>query len=96
MNLKQIESKLSRNKKRLDGFGVKSLMVFGSVARSEEHKDSDIDILVEFNGPATFHGYMGLSEFLERLLGRKVDLVTTKALREPLREGILREAIRVA
>ena len=96
MNKKQVESKLSANRKRLNDFRVKSLSLFGSVARGENRSDSDVDVLVEFDGPATFKNYMGLSEFLEELLGCNVDLVTTKALREQLRERILQEAIRVA
>ena len=62
-------------------FGVKSLAVFGSVARGEAGPDSDVDILVEFEGRATFDRYMGLKFFLEDLLGRRVDLVTRKALK---------------
>ncbi|MBI5707925.1 MAG: nucleotidyltransferase family protein [Armatimonadetes bacterium] len=96
MTLEQIETILGKNKHRLDAFGVKSLRLFGSFARGEDRQDSDVDVLVEFEGPATFSGYMGLSDFLEDVLGRKVDLVTTKALREPIRDEILREAKRVA
>lgn len=96
MTLEQVEAALSPHKAKLDAFGVKSLRLFGSVVRGEDRPDSDVDILVEFEGPATFSGFMGLSEFLEIVLARKVDLVTTKALRESLRDGILREAKKVA
>ena len=40
-------------------FGVRSLSLFGSVARDEARPDSDVDVLVEFNGPTTFDGHMG-------------------------------------
>jgi len=76
-------------------FGVKSLAVFGSVARGEAGPDSDVDILVEFEGRATFDRYMGLKFFLEDLLGRRVDLVTRKALKPRMRPFVEREAIYV-
>lgn len=74
-------------------FGVKSLALFGSVARDEAGPDSDIDMLVEFEGPATFDNYMGLRIFLEDLTGCRIDLVTRKALRPQLRSVIERESI---
>ncbi len=76
-------------------FGVKDLAVFGSVARDEARPDSDVDVLVTFEGPATFDGYMDLKFFLEDLLGCPVDLVTDKAVRPQLRPRIEREAIHV-
>ena len=77
-------------------FSVKQLSVFGSIARGEATQSSDADILVEFEGPATFDGYMDLKFFLEDLLGRPVDLVTENALKPFLRPLVEREAIRVA
>jgi len=76
-------------------FGVKSLAIFGSVARGEAGPESDVDILVEFEGRATFDRYMGLKFFLEDLLGRRVDLVTRKALKPRLRPYVEQEAIYV-
>ncbi len=76
-------------------FAVKSLAVFGSVARGEARSNSDVDILVEFDGPATFDGYMELKFFLEDLLGCRVDLVTRKALKPRLRPYVGKEAIYV-
>jgi predicted nucleotidyltransferase len=72
--------------------GVKSMAIFGSVARDEARPDSDVDILVEFQGPATFNGYMDLKFFLEDLLGRPVDLVTRKSIRPQLKTRIESEA----
>lgn len=80
----------------LERLGVVSLAVFGSVARNEASPDSDIDILVEFSGAATLARYMDLKCMLEDLLGRRVDLVTRKALRERLRAAVEKDAIRVA
>lgn len=77
-----------------DRFGVESLAVFGSLVRGESTAQSDIDVLVSFDGPATSKRYFGVQFYLEDLLGRPVDLVTDKALRPELRPYIEREAIR--
>ena len=77
-------------------FGVKSLALFGSVARDEAGPDSDLDLLVEFEGTATFDRYMGLKLYLEDLLGSGVDLVMRKALRPRMVPSVEREAVRVA
>lgn len=76
-------------------FGVTSLAVFGSTVRDEAREDSDVDILVAFDGPATSERYFGVQFYLEDLLGSPVDLVTEKALRPELRPHIEREAVRV-
>jgi len=77
-------------------FGVKDLAIFGSVVRGEASQASDVDVLVEFAGRATFDGFMDLKFYLEDLLNTQVDLVTNKALRESMRTHIQREMIRVA
>jgi len=64
---------------------VTRLALFGSVVRDAAHADSDVDILVSFDGPATSSRYFGVQFFLEDLLGRRVGLVTDKALRPELR-----------
>ena len=66
-------------------FGVTRLALFGSVARGTAVPGSDIDLLVEFDGPATPDRYFGVQFYLEDLLGRAVDLVTERALRPQLR-----------
>ena len=83
---------LAGRKDDLTRMGVKSMAVFGSVARDEARPDSDVDILVEFRGPATFDGYMDLKFFLEDLLCRPVDLVTRKSIRPRLKTRIESEA----
>ena len=77
-------------------FGVKKLALFGSVARGDASPESDVDLLVEFEGLATFDRYMDLKFFLEDYLRRPVDLVTARALRPQLKPGIERAAIHVA
>jgi predicted nucleotidyltransferase len=76
-------------------FGLVSLALFGSTARDVAGPDSDIDILVSFDGPATSERYFGVQFFLEDLLGRRIDLVTDKALRQELRPFIELEAVHV-
>lgn len=77
-------------------FGVRELSVFGSVARGNASALSDLDVLVDFDGPATFDGFMGLKLFLEDNMGVRVDLVTRGALKPRLRSRIEAEARRVA
>lgn len=81
MRRSNVLSTLAGHKKEMFAFGVKLLAIFGPVARDEARQDSDVDILVEFQGPATFNGYMDLKFFLEDLLGRPIDLVTSRSIR---------------
>ena len=62
-------------------FGIRKIGIFGSFARGDEHPGSDLDIQVEFDpGSETYRNYIGLALYLEELLGRRVDLVTTRVL----------------
>jgi uncharacterized protein len=76
-------------------YGVTRLALFGSTARGEARPDSDVDIVVGFDGPATSARYFGVQFYLEDQLGRAVDLVTEKALRAELKPYIEREAVNV-
>jgi predicted nucleotidyltransferase len=91
----EILQTLADHRDELTRMGVKTLAVFGSVARDDARPDSDVDILVEFQGSATFDGYMDLKFFLEDLLARPVDLVTRKSIRPRLKAQIEREALYV-
>lgn len=77
-------------------FGVRTIGIFGSVARGDDQADSDIDVLVEFLGDAHvgLFGFVRLQQHLESVLGRTVDLVTPDALRPQFRERILEELVR--
>lgn len=90
--LKRLTAHLPELKKR---FGVLDLALFGSISRDSAGPDSDIDILVAFDGAADSSRYFGLQFYLEDLLGAPVDLVTDKALRPELRPYVEREAIHV-
>ncbi len=96
MQKEQILALLAKHRADLDRYGVRSLALFGSVVRGEEKPESDIDMLVEFEGPATFDGYMELKFYLEDLLGQSVDLVTSKALRPQLRPWIEQDLVYVS
>ena len=76
-------------------YAVKSLAVFGSMARGDEQEGSDVDVLVTFEGKATFDNFMGLKLDLEDLFGRRVDLLTPKCLRPEMQAEIEKEAILV-
>jgi len=87
---------LAAHRGEIEGFGVKSLRLFGSVARGDASASSDVDLLVSFRETPTFSGYMKLRIFLEDLLGAKVDLITETGLREGVRPFVEKDAIRVA
>ncbi len=87
---------LARAKPELEArFGVTRLALFGSTARNTATDDSDIDVLVAFEEPATSARFFGMQFFLEDLLGRPIDLVTEKALRPELRPYIEQERVNV-
>jgi uncharacterized protein len=75
-------------------FGVKKIGVFGSVARGEAKKGSDVDVLVEFEkDKKNFDNFTDLSFFLENLFGRKVDLITTSGLDKYIRPYVEKEVV---
>ena len=78
-------------------FGVKSLAIFGSMARGEAGPESDVDIVVEFDPQAHVGLFkmVELKEFLERILGCPVDVVTLDGLRPWMRNRVRREAVHV-
>lgn len=78
-----------------DVYHVQAIGVFGSVARGEETLASDLDVLVEFSAPISFFKFLELEEYLSRVLGRKVDLVTKNALKPAIRDAVLRDVIYV-
>ena len=95
MKRRTVISRIRRHHAQLTKLGVKSVSIFGSVARGEERPDSDVDILVEFRGRATLDRYMETKFYLEELLGRKVDLVTPKALKPATKPSIEKDLLYV-
>jgi len=93
MTKDEVISLLREHSKTLEQMGVKSLALFGSVARGEAEVGSDIDLLVDFSRPVGLFEFVRVKTYLESILGKKVDLVTRDALKPQLRDKILREAI---
>ena len=87
--LKQKKAELTKQ------FGVKSLLLFGSVARNEATARSDVDLLVEFNRPVGYFGLFALQDYLEKLLGCSVDLGTPDSLKPYIKERVMGELILV-
>ena len=82
MNRSRAIELLARSKPELSArYGVTSIALFGSTARDTARSDSDVDVLVAFDGPATSARYFGVQFYLEDLFGQPIDLVTEKALR---------------
>lgn len=98
MDKEKIIEILRQNREALARFHVRSLSIFGSVARGEAKPESDIDILVEFEpgAPVGLFELIRLKRELSDLLRIEVDLGTPDALHPALKDEILKEAVRVA
>lgn len=89
--IRKLESSLTDIQKK---YGVKRIGLFGSYARGDEHTDSDIDILVEFNsGKATFDNFMQLASDLEEIFQKHVDLLTCDGVSRYIKPYIDKEVI---
>jgi len=76
-------------------YNVETLEIFGSYVRSEQKKDSDLDVLVTFTEDPSLLTYIAIENYLSDLLGIKVDLVMKDSLKPKIGQQILREAIPV-
>jgi len=79
----------------LKKFGVLKASLFGSIVRGEMTKDSDIDILVEFQDDKTLLDLVGLQNALIEKLKRKVDVITFNSIHPLLKEQILNEQVKI-
>ena len=96
MNRDEVLETLRKHKQVLrERFDVTGLALYGSFARNQATPDSDVDILVRFGGPATSRSYFGTLFYIEDLLGRRIDLVSDKALRAEFRPFVEQEALDV-
>ena len=98
MDATDVTRTLLAHREVLQQFAVRQLRLFGSTLRGEAGDASDIDLLVEYDPAARvgLFAFVRLQRRLSELLGRRVDLATPDALHPALRDGILREAVRVA
>jgi len=98
---KELKDKLDILRKKQDtvlaDFGVKKIGIFGSFAKGKQTSKSDIDILVEFdkNQKMGFFRFIELEDELKKMLKRKVDLVTKKALKPIMKQQVLEDVIYV-
>jgi len=93
-SLEEIKTILQQHKEELRAkYKVKEIGVFGSYVRGQQKKQSDIDILVEFEVVPGLLKFIELEDYLSELLGIKVDLVRKSSIREELRDTILQEVV---
>ncbi len=96
MNLEEIERILAEHKEELyQKYKIKKIGIFGSFVRGEQSKESDVDIMVEFEEIPGLIKFIEIEEYLSKLLGRKVDLVRKPAIRKELKDKILKEVVYV-
>ena len=91
--LEKLMLKRDEIKKIAESYGAKNVRVFGSVARKEEARDSDVDFLVALDQGRSALDLGGLLMDLQDLLGCKVDIVTERGLNPLLRDQVLKEAV---
>jgi uncharacterized protein len=84
IKLKELKPALNKD------YSVKNIGLFGSFSKGDYTNDSDIDILVELEKPIGWK-FFSLEIYLEKVFGRKVDLVTKNALKEQIKENILQQ-----
>lgn len=92
MRLADAKKILKSHKGDLSHLGVRGLSLFGSTARNEASKDSDVDVLVDFNSKLGLFAFIDLKNYLQEILHCNVDLVTKNALHPALKSKILDEA----
>lgn len=74
-------------------YHIRSIGLFGSCRRGEEHEGSDVDILVEFSEVPGIFGFLRLEDYLSEILGRKVDLVEESALKPRIGRRVRKEVL---
>lgn len=92
MTREEFFEKIAAHRTELDAMGIKTIAVFGSVARNEARPASDVDVLVEFDRPIGLFEFAGVQRHLSELLGVRVDLITPKGLKPHYKEHVLAEA----
>ena len=94
--LSAIKNKINKHKTHLsEDFKVKTISLFGSYLRGEQNKNSDLDILVEFNETVDLFEFIKLENYLTEILGCKVDLVMKDTLKPRIKDRILNEAVSI-
>ncbi len=93
----QIVKKIASTKPELHKFGIRNIGLFGSYAKEEQSKTSDIDILIDFEPEKeNYDNYMAVYDIIERLfIDEKVEIVTKNGLSPYIGPGILNEVLYV-
>jgi uncharacterized protein len=90
---REIEQRLKAYKPFLkETFKVETIGIFGSYARDEASETSDVDLIVSFTQPIGWE-FINLHDFLEEILGKRVDLATVNSLKPQLKDSILKEVV---
>ena len=76
-------------------YGIRKAGIFGSYARGEQNKNSDVDILARMPKSVDLYDFIGIKQELELVLGRKVDLVTYRGMRPELKQKILGDEVKI-
>ncbi|TAE55707.1 MAG: nucleotidyltransferase [Nostocales cyanobacterium] len=95
MNREEVLQILRKHQQELKDLGVISLELFGSVARNEAHANSDVDLLAELSESMSLFQFIEAKLYIQDLLKCKIDLGTKDALREHLRQPILKDVVYV-
>ncbi len=95
-NINTIKKVIEQNRIDLNSkYSVKNIGIFGSVASGENKETSDVDMLVELSKPIGFFKFIELEEYLSTIIGKKVDLATSNALKPAIKKDILQQVIYV-
>jgi predicted nucleotidyltransferase len=96
-NKQELYTLIKSVQQNIFAFGVLKIAVFGSFVRDEATEDSDVDFFMEFEPEAkTLKNFIGLKNYLQNLLGRKVEIITPQSLNEFIGKYILKEIEYVA
>ncbi|MEK7079619.1 MAG: nucleotidyltransferase family protein [Patescibacteria group bacterium] len=89
--LEDLRETIKRHRQELEQkYKIKTIAIFGSYARGEETEESDVDILVEFDEPVGLL-FVHLADYLEEILGLKVDLLTPDAIKPNRKKYIMED-----
>lgn len=92
--IERIKNQIRNNIQPLKNkYKIKTIGVFGSYVRETQQKESDIDILIEFEEPISLLEFIALERQLSKILGKKVDLVMKTALKPRIGRHILDEVV---
>lgn len=89
----QLQQKRNEILQAAQSNGVRNIRIIGSVARGQDHQNSDIDFLVEFEDDRSLFDLIRFKQELEEILGKPVDVVTENSVHQMIRPQVIKEAI---